>query len=170
MGKHSTEDQNQEISGPTNPDLWGEDPFYDQPKGNRSVAIWAVALSAFLAIVIGGVGFLFGMGRSEATSGPTYRTITSEATVTEQVTVKSQKTVTKTPKPEIVTQLVPTPLPAKTIYRTPSPKPAPTITKTVTATPDTIVICYEDGDEIDCPPDPAHGGEQDETVSGPFSD
>lgn len=169
MGRH-TMGETPEPDKPTNPDMWGEDPFYDQPKGNRSVAIWAVALTIFIVIVAGGIGWMFGTGNADTKPDTIYATITSDATVTEQVTVKSQKTVTKSPKPEIVTRLVPTPLPAKTIYRTAKPKPAPTITKTVTVTPDTIVICYEDGDEIDCPPDPAHGGEQDETLSVPFSD
>ncbi len=166
MGRH-TMGETPEPDKPTNPDMWGEDPFYDaEPKGNRSVAIWAVALTVVITTIAGGLGWMFGTGNAETKPETVFATITSYATVTEQVTVKSQKTVVKTPKPEIVTRLVPTPLPAKTIYRTRTPKPAPTITKTVTATPETIVICYDNGDEIDCPLDPAHGGDQDETITG----
>lgn len=166
MGRH-TMGETPEPEKPTNPDMWGEDPFYDAPsKGNRSVAIWAVALTIVITLIAGGLGWMFGTGHAETKPETVFATITSDATVTEEVTVKSQKTVTKTPKPEIVTRLIPTPLPGKTIYRTRTPKPAPTITKTVTATPETIVICYDNGDEIDCPSDPTHGGDQDETITG----
>lgn len=151
MGRHG-KGSTPEPSQPTSPDIWAEDPYYDGPKGNRSVAIWAVALSVFLAGTTGGIGYLFGMGSTDGPPERIYSTVTSEATVTKKVTIKSQKVVTETPKPKISVRYVPTPGPTIFVTRTPKPKPGPTKTIMKTVRPEPERECFDfDMIEIDCP-------------------
>lgn len=150
MGRHGK--GTPEPSQPTSPDIWAEDPYYDGPKGNRSVAIWAVALSVFLAGTTGGIGYMFGMGSTDGPPERIYSTVTSEATETIKVTRKSQKTVTKTPKPKISVRYVPTSGPTVFVTRTSKPKPGPTKTIMKTVRPEPERECFDfDMIEIDCP-------------------
>lgn len=150
MGRHGK--GTPEPSQPTSPDIWAEDPYYDGPKGNRSVAIWAVALSVFLAGTTGGIGYMFGMGSTDGPPERIYSTVTSEATETIKVTRKSQKTVTKTPKPKISVHYVPTSGPTVFVTRTSKPKPGPTKTIMKTVRPEPERECFDfDMIEIDCP-------------------
>jgi len=151
MGRHG-KGSTPEPSQPTSPDIWAEDPYYDGPKGNRSVAIWAVALSVFLAGTTGGIGYLFGMGSTDGSPKRIYSTVTSEATVTETVTVKRQKIVTKTPKPRVSIRYVPKPGPTVFVTRTPKPKPGPTVKVTKTVRPEPERECFDfDMIKIECP-------------------
>lgn len=152
MGRHG-KGSTPEPMQPTSPDIWAEDPYYDGPKGNRSVAIWAVALSVFLAGSIGGIGYLFGKDSTDRPPERIYSTITNEATVTAKMTLKGQKkTVTRTPKPKVFTRYVPTSRPTIFVTRTPRPKPGPTKTITRTIRPEPERECFDvDMIEIDCP-------------------
>src|SRR5690606_12672574 len=114
--------------------------------------IWAVALSVFLAGTTGGVGYLFGMGSTDGSPKRIYSTVTSEAAVTETVTVKRQKIVTKTPEPRVSTRDDPEPGPTGVVTRTPTPKPGPTVKVTKTARPEPERECFDfDMIKIECP-------------------
>jgi hypothetical protein len=141
-------DETGEPTDPSNPDLWGEDPFYDRNERPRFAA-WALALVLVLVMVtVGGVSFMYGKGEIEGEPvSSKAKIVTETATVTEQappvagptvrVTVKSQAkpgptvTVTGTPSPAptIFRTGLPQLLPGPTIFRT---QAAPTVTKTIT--------------------------------------
>lgn len=140
-----------EPTAPSNPDLFGHDPFYDRDERPRFAA-WALALVVVLVLVtVGGTSFMFGKGEITGTPvGSKEKIVTETATVTEQapavagptvyVTRKSQPakpvptptvTVTKpgAPAPTIFRTGLPQFLPGPTIFRT---QAAPTVTKTIT--------------------------------------
>lgn len=121
-----------EPSEPTNPDLWGTDPFYDtnlSDRPRRAPALMAVALAVVVTAVIGAIGWMFGTGSADTSPQTVYRTEQRESTVTETVTKPgkgktSYRTTTETARPAL--------LPAPTVYVTSPARPAPVVTKTVT--------------------------------------
>lgn len=123
-----------EPSEPTNPDLWGTDPFYDtnlSDRPRRAPALLAVVLAVVLTAVIGAVGWMFGTGAADTGPQVVYRTEQREATVTETVTKPgkgktSYRTTTETARPAL--------LPAPTVFITTPARPAPVVTKTVKVT------------------------------------
>lgn len=120
-----------EPSEPTNPDLWGSDPFYDtnlSDRPRRAPALMAVVLAVVVSAVIGAVGWMFGTGTAETAPSVVYRTEQREATVTHTVTRPgkgkvSYRTTTATARPTL--------LPAPTVFVTSPARPAPVVTKTV---------------------------------------
>jgi hypothetical protein len=113
-------DENGDPKEPTNPDLFGEDPFYDGDKRSHS-AVWALALcGVIVAIVIGGGGYMFGLGEAKPVGSETNTKI---ITTTEMITAPAAR---------------PAPAPKVTVTVTrksqPSLIPAPTITKTAIMT------------------------------------
>lgn len=118
-----------EPSEPTNPDLWGTDPFYDpelSDRPRRTPALVAVALAVVVSALIGGIGWMFGTGTADTTPQTVYRTEQREATVTHTVSRPGKgKTSYRT------TTARPALLPAPTVYVTSPARPAPVVTKTV---------------------------------------
>lgn len=126
QGRHEKDDQ-EEPKTPTNPDLWGNDKFYDTDKGSGFRIAGAVAFCLVVVVAASGIGYVSGYGSAENLPENVY--VTTESTVTSNVTVKSQKTKTITQTPAPTTKTVPGP----TIYRTPAPSliPRPTVTRTI---------------------------------------
>lgn len=160
MGKHRVGALPGNDDHPTNPDLWGKDQYYE-PDDRPRKAAWAVALClTVVVLVVGGIGFMFGMGRSSADTSDMKiitTTVTPAAGPRSTVTVKSQ------PKPRVtVTKVRPSLMPGPTVYRTvPAPavtkivkvQPKPNVTKTVTAVATvTERACFSRSMiEIECP-------------------
>lgn len=154
-------DEDGDVREPTNPDLWGSDPFYDQSKRPR-FAVWALALCVVLVLTtVGGVSFMFGKGSSETPSETITATITEQAAgrdmpkplVTKTVpgptvTRKSQVMVTQPPKPPetVITTKTIAPRSTLTTYRT---KPGirvtvrATTTRTVISEAPTVYQCFQ---------------------------
>lgn len=161
-------------TAPSNPDLFGKDPFYDGDERSRFAA-WALALCVVLGIAIfGGGGYMFGIGKvsDESKISPT-KTVTETITATPEpqpaprpgptvtVTRKSQVTVpgpTQPPKTVITTKTI-APQSTLTAYRTlPGIRVTvrATITRTAFSEPSTAYRCFRvrrDGStvEIGCP-------------------
>jgi hypothetical protein len=124
---------------PTNPDLWGKDPFYDVNDRSQR-ALWAIILCVTLALlIVGGIGFLWGTGvAADDGSTPTpVTTITETETVTAKPTARakaSAKTITKVgptvyrTRPAQVIRVTSAP---KVITVTKTPRPLPRVTKTI---------------------------------------
>lgn len=161
-----------EPTAPSNPDLFGYDPFYDRDERPRFAA-WALALCLVVVLlIVGGVSWMFGKGEIDGSPVSSEKSvITRTATVTEQapavagptmrVTLKSQVTTTATttvtrsaaPAPTIVRTQPALMIPAPTIFRTATP---PTVTKTITTEVTGPAQCYRVRQgvivaEIDCP-------------------
>lgn len=174
-------DETGEPTDPSNPDLWGNDPFYDRDERPRFAA-WAFALVSAMTIAsVGGVSFMYGKGQfDEAPMSAQDHVVTETATVTGgsklipgptiSVTVKSQSkpvpTITATvtrdslPAPTIIRTSLPRLLPGPTIFRTREALEVPaiikTISSTVTVTQEPEIECYrvKQGSivaQIDCP-------------------
>lgn len=167
-------DENGDPKEPTNPNLFGEDPFYDGDKRSRSAA-WALALCAVLVItVIGGGGYMFGVSKAEPVSSETNTKI---VTTTETITVPG-KTRTIVPPTVVVTRksqpsLIPAPTITKSMISTKTIAPQSTltayrtlpgirvtvratITRTAISEPSTAYLCFRvrrDGStvQIECP-------------------
>ncbi len=122
-----------EPSQPTNPDLWGSDPhfddrFIDEEDRNRSrrVALGAVLLSMVITVAVATLAWSFGVGSAETAPRIVYRTTEREVTVpvTETVTKMKKVTTSRNEKP----------VPTVTVMRTLPARPAPVVTKTIRQT------------------------------------
>lgn len=178
FGEHETEgpeglaslvrvgtDPETEATEPTNPDLWGNDPFYDHNERPRFAA-WALALVLVIVlVVVGGLSWMFGKGEIDGTPVNSSKVIvTRTATIagpTVVVTRKSQVTVTaalEPPKTVIFTKMI-APQSTLTAYqKVPDIRVTvwATITRTATSEPRVVVQCFgvwRNGaqDPIDCP-------------------
>lgn len=167
-----------EPTAPSNPDLFGHDPFYDRDERPRFAA-WALALVLVIVlVVVGGISFMFGKGEIDGSPiSSKDGIVTTTATITKQappvpgttvrVTVKSQPkpgptiTVTSSPSPAptIFRTGLPQLLPGPTIFRT---QAAPTVTRTIRVPGPTKTVTEEEARcfrvrqgvivaEIDCP-------------------
>lgn len=157
---------------PTNPDLWGDDPYYDHNDRPRFAA-WAVALCLVtVLLIVGGVSWMFGAGSVEATpvsdetitmtstvSGPA----PAPKTITKTIEVIRKSQVTLTPAPQAPKVVISTktiaPQSTLTAYRT-RPRVTvtvrATITRTATSAPSETIRCFrvrlgEIRAEIPCP-------------------
>ena len=168
-------DENGDPKEPTNPDLFGEDPFYDGDKRSRFAA-WALALcGVIVVVVVGGGGYMFGIGKTENVSSETStRTITTTETITAPaarpapapkatVTVTRKSQPSLIPAPTITKSMITTktiaPQSTLTAYRTLSGARTTvrvTITRTAISEPSTAYRCFRvrQGSivaEIECP-------------------
>lgn len=172
VGDGIPRDETGEATAPSNPDLWGDDPFYDRNERPRFAA-WALALVLVVVLVlVGGLSWMFGKGEIDGTPVSSAKTIvTRTATVTEQarpmavptvrVTIKSQVTVMAAPEPPKTVIFTKTIAPQSTLtayQKVPDIRVTvrATITRTATSEPSTAYLCYRvrQGEivaEIDCP-------------------
>lgn len=158
VGDGIPRDETGEATAPSNPDLWGDDPFYDRNERPRFAA-WALALVLVVVLVlVGGLSWMFGKGEIDGTPVSSAKTIvTRTATVTEQarpmavptvrVTVKSQVTVMAAPEPPKTVIFTKTIAPQSTLtayQKVPDIRVTvrATITRTATSAPRTVYLCY----------------------------
>ncbi len=164
-------DETGEATEPTNPDLWGDDPFYDRNERPRFAA-WALALVLIIVLlVVGGISWMFGRGAVDGMPVSSSKTIVTVTKGAAPALVPAPKTVIVTRKSQITVAAAPEPPKTVIFTKTIAPQSTltahqkvpdirvtvrTTITRTATSAPRTVTLCFgvwRNGaqDPIDCP-------------------